>query len=56
MARLRYDYSSAKDQLSREKTPTSQFFELGDYREIPYWFASNRCAFVVMNGTSSTAV
>src|SRR5439155_22255412 len=31
-------------------------FELGDYREIPYWFASNRCAFVVMNGTSSTAV
>jgi imidazolonepropionase len=26
-------------------------FEIGDYREIPYWFASNRCAFTVMSGT-----
>ena len=26
-------------------------FETGDYREIPYWFASNRCAFTVMSGT-----
>ncbi len=26
-------------------------FEAGDYREIPYWFASNRCAFTVMSGT-----
>jgi imidazolonepropionase len=26
-------------------------FETDDYREIPYWFASNRCAFTVMNGT-----
>ena len=26
-------------------------FEVDDYREIPYWFASNRCAFTVMNGT-----
>jgi imidazolonepropionase len=25
-------------------------FEVADYREIPYWFASNRCAFAVLNG------
>jgi imidazolonepropionase len=26
-------------------------FEADDYREIPYWFASNHCAFSVLNGT-----
>jgi imidazolonepropionase len=26
-------------------------FECEDYRELPYWFASNRCAFTVLNGT-----
>lgn len=26
-------------------------FDVQDYREIPYWFASNRCAFTVLNGT-----
>jgi len=26
-------------------------FEADDYREIPYWFASNRCVFTVLNGT-----
>ena len=25
-------------------------FDVEDYREIPYWFASNRCALTVMNG------
>jgi imidazolonepropionase len=25
-------------------------FEVEDYREIPYWFASNRCALAVLNG------
>jgi imidazolonepropionase len=25
-------------------------FEAEDYREIPYWFASNRCALTVLNG------
>jgi imidazolonepropionase len=25
-------------------------FEVDDYREIAYWFASNRCAFVILNG------
>jgi imidazolonepropionase len=26
-------------------------FEVSEYREIPYWFASNRCVFTVLNGT-----
>jgi imidazolonepropionase len=26
-------------------------FEAEDYREIPYWFASNHCAFTVLGGT-----
>ena len=26
-------------------------FAVEDYREIPYWFGSNRCAMTVMNGT-----
>ena len=26
-------------------------FEAEDYREIPYWFAANRCAFTILNGT-----
>jgi imidazolonepropionase len=30
-------------------------FEADDYREIPYWFASNRCAFTVLNGTLITS-
>jgi imidazolonepropionase len=25
-------------------------FEVEDYREIPYWFASNRCALTILNG------
>src|SRR5438046_4684651 len=30
-------------------------FDVCDYREIPYWFASNRFAFVVMHGTKRQA-
>jgi imidazolonepropionase len=26
-------------------------FDVSDYREIPYWFAMNRCAFTVLQGT-----
>ena len=26
-------------------------FQVSDYREIPYWFAMNQCAFTVLNGT-----
>jgi len=30
-------------------------FEVTDYREIPYWFASNRCVMTVMNGVVCVA-
>ena len=30
-------------------------FEAEDYREIAYWFASNRCAMTVLNGTVRVA-
>ena len=29
-------------------------FEVSDYREIPYWFGTNRCWFTVLNGTVRT--
>jgi len=28
-------------------------FDVSDYREIPYWFGSNRCAVAVINGAPS---
>jgi imidazolonepropionase len=30
-------------------------FEGKDYREIPYWFATNRCVFTVLSGTIASA-
>jgi imidazolonepropionase len=30
-------------------------FDAKDYREIPYWFATNQCAFAVLNGTIASA-
>ena len=30
-------------------------FDCEDYREIPYWFASNRCAFTVLGGKARAA-
>jgi imidazolonepropionase len=26
-------------------------FDVGDYREIPYWFGSNHCSITILNGT-----
>jgi imidazolonepropionase len=39
-----------KGSLEPGKDADLALFEAGDYREIPYWFASNRCAFTVMSG------
>jgi len=44
-----------KGSIEPGKDADLAIFELSDYREIPYWFASNHCAFVVMNGTSTAA-
>jgi imidazolonepropionase len=30
-------------------------FDVGDYREIPYWVASNRCSTTILNGVVRTA-
>jgi imidazolonepropionase len=40
-----------KGSLEPGKDADMAVFEVADYREIPYWFASSRCAFTVLNGT-----
>ena len=40
-----------KGSIEPGKDADLAIFEADDYREIPYWFASNRCAFTVLNGT-----
>jgi imidazolonepropionase len=43
--------SERKGSIEPGKDADLAVFEADDYREIPYWFASNRCAFTVLNGT-----
>ena len=43
--------SDRKGSIEHGKDADLAVFEADDYREIPYWFASNRCAFTVLNGT-----
>jgi imidazolonepropionase len=39
-----------KGSIEAGKDADLAVFDVQDYREIPYWFASNRCAFTVLNG------
>jgi imidazolonepropionase len=39
-----------KGSIEPGKDADLALFEVEDYREIPYWFASNRCALTVLNG------
>ena len=39
-----------KGSIEAGKDADLTVFEVEDYREIPYWFASNRCALTVLNG------
>jgi imidazolonepropionase len=39
-----------KGSIEPGKDADLALFEAEDYREIPYWFASNRCALTVLNG------
>jgi imidazolonepropionase len=39
-----------KGSIEAGKDADLAVFEAEDYREIPYWFATNRCAFTVLNG------
>ena len=43
--------SESKGSIEPGKDTDLAVFEADDYREIPYWFASNRCAFAILNGT-----
>jgi imidazolonepropionase len=42
--------SDRKGSIEPGKDADLAVFETKDYREIAYWFASNRCAFTVLNG------
>ena len=42
---------SRKGSVEPGKDADLAVFEAEDYREIPYWFASNRCVLAVLNGT-----
>ncbi len=39
-----------KGSVERGKDADLAVFDVEDYREIAYWFASNRCAFTILNG------
>jgi imidazolonepropionase len=43
--------SGRKGSIEAGKDADIAVFDVKDYREIPYWFASNDCAFTVLNGT-----
>jgi imidazolonepropionase len=40
-----------KGSIEPGKDADMAIFNVSDYREIPYWFASNRCAGTILNGT-----
>jgi len=39
-----------KGSIEQGKDADLAVFDVEDYREIPYWVASNRCAFTVLRG------
>ena len=41
---------SRKGSIEPGKDADLAVFDVENYREVPYWFASNRCAFAVLNG------
>jgi imidazolonepropionase len=43
--------AAGKGSIEPGKDADLVVFDVKDYREIPYWFASNRCAFTILNGT-----
>jgi imidazolonepropionase len=42
--------ASSKGSVEAGKDADLAVFAVADYREIPYWFGSNRCALTVLNG------
>ena len=45
----------SKGSIEPGKDADLAVFEAKDYREVPYWFATNRCVFTVLNGTIASA-
>ena len=41
----------SKGSIEPGKDADFALFDADDYREIPYWFATNRCAATILNGT-----
>jgi imidazolonepropionase len=41
---------SSKGSIEAGKDADLAIFDVKDYREIPYWFGSNRCLMAIMNG------
>ncbi len=44
-----------KGSIERGKDADLAVFAVNDYREIPYWFGTNRCEMTVLNGTIAEA-
>jgi imidazolonepropionase len=44
-----------KGSIEPGKDADLAIFDVDDYREIPYWIASNRCSATILNGTVRTA-
>jgi imidazolonepropionase len=44
------ELGARKGSVEAGKDADLAFFELDDYREIPYWFGGNHCAAVMMAG------
>jgi imidazolonepropionase len=44
-----------KGSIEPGKDADLSIFDVDDYREIPYWVASNRCSKTILNGTVRTA-
>jgi imidazolonepropionase len=40
-----------KGSIEPRKDADLALFSVKDYREIPYWYASNKCALTILNGT-----
>jgi imidazolonepropionase len=42
-----------KGSIEPGKDADLAIFDVGDYREIPYWFGANRCSMTILNGVVS---
>jgi imidazolonepropionase len=45
--------ANGKGSVETGKDADLAVFNVSDYREIPYWFGTNRCVATIMNGVSS---